>query len=116
QMKERVATLLARRGENGTREEEGSGEEPSPEPQAPSPVSAEREGLAARLPRLPAISTFHSFCVRALRRDIDRLGYSRDFSIYDDDDQQKLIKAGIEELGLANLSITPRASLSRISY
>jgi len=117
QMKERVAALLARREEDGRRESGvGNPEDPPPASRVPSLVSAESEGLAARLPRLPVICTFHSFCVRALRRDIDRLGYSRDFSIYDDDDQTKLIKAGIEELGLANLSITPRASLARIGY
>src|SRR5271157_155870 len=131
QMKERVATLLARREEDASRESgtgnreesDGSGEwvvgnrqndrtwgsTPDSRPPTPAATTGNRQ-------RSPAISTFHSFCVRALRRDIDRLGYSRDFSIYDDDDQTRLIKAAIEELGLANLSITPRAALSRISY
>jgi len=35
----------------------------------------------------PLISTFHSFCVRLLRREIQHLGYRKDFSIYDTDDQ-----------------------------
>src|SRR4029453_5921747 len=35
----------------------------------------------------PLISTFHSFCVRLVRREIDAIGYSRDFTIYDDTDQ-----------------------------
>lgn len=38
------------------------------------------------------IGTFHSICVRILRRDIEKLGYSRSFTIYDDDDQSKVIK------------------------
>jgi ATP-dependent DNA helicase UvrD/PcrA len=64
----------------------------------------------------PHISTFHSFCVRVLRHDIDRLGYSRDFSIYDDDDQLRVVKACINELGLGEAVTSPRAILSQISY
>ncbi len=64
----------------------------------------------------PHISTFHSFCVRVLRRDIARLGYSRDFSIYDEDDQQQAVKAAIEELGLGEQIASPRSAVGRISY
>lgn len=48
----------------------------------------------AQLTGFPLISTFHSLCVRILRRDIEKLeqGYSRSFTIYDSDDQQKLLK------------------------
>src|SRR5512139_1535878 len=46
----------------------------------------------------PLISTFHSFCVRLLRREIHHLGYKRDFSIYDTDDQTRLIKQTFEEI------------------
>ncbi len=63
----------------------------------------------------PQISTFHSFCVRLLRRDIHRLGYTRDFVIYDEDDQQRLVKLCMRELGLSDPIATPRATLSRIS-
>src|SRR5579862_6152807 len=53
----------------------------------------------------PNISTFHSFCVRLLRRDGDPLqqirpGFTRRFSIYDDDDQLSIIKASYRRLGL----------------
>lgn len=72
--------------------------------------------LSRRLPTWPHISTFHSFCVRILRSRIDRLGYSRAFSIYDEDDQQRIIKASIEQLGLADLVPSPRDALARISY
>jgi DNA helicase-2/ATP-dependent DNA helicase PcrA len=64
----------------------------------------------------PLISTFHSFCVRLLRREIHHLGYKRDFSIYDTDDQRRLIKQILEEIGNPELELSPREILSRISY
>jgi DNA helicase-2/ATP-dependent DNA helicase PcrA len=64
----------------------------------------------------PLISTFHSFCVRLLRREIHHLGYKRDFSIYDTDDQKRLIKQTLEEMKGPELDITPREIISRISY
>jgi DNA helicase-2/ATP-dependent DNA helicase PcrA len=72
--------------------------------------------LSENLETWPHISTFHSFCVRVLRRGIDQLGYSRDFSIYDEDDQARVVKAAIQELGLSDLVASPRAALGRISY
>lgn len=63
----------------------------------------------------PHISTFHSFCVRVLRHDITPLGYSRDFSIYDDDDQQRVVKACIRDLALEEHFTSPRTALSQIS-
>lgn len=62
------------------------------------------------------ISTFHSFCVRVLRRDIDQIGYKRDFSIYDTDDQERLIKQATRELGLSEEILPARATQSRISH
>jgi DNA helicase-2/ATP-dependent DNA helicase PcrA len=73
-----------------------------------------RRGITVTKP--PFISTFHSFCVRVLRRDIDKIGYRRDFSIYDDDDQIRLVKACAKELGLTNQITSVRAVLSKISY
>jgi DNA helicase-2/ATP-dependent DNA helicase PcrA len=64
----------------------------------------------------PHVSTFHSFCVSVLRRNIDHLGYSRDFSIYDADDQARLMKTCIQELGLGEQVSSPRSALGRISY
>ncbi len=66
----------------------------------------------------PLISTFHSFCVRVLRRDIEALnsGYRRDFAIYDEDDQQSAVKAAMKQLGLDAKQLAPRAVLSRISW
>jgi DNA helicase II / ATP-dependent DNA helicase PcrA len=64
----------------------------------------------------PHVSTFHSFCVSVLRRHIHHLGYGRDFSIYDDDDQQRLMKTCIQELGLGEQIASPRSALSQVSY
>jgi DNA helicase-2/ATP-dependent DNA helicase PcrA len=64
----------------------------------------------------PLISTFHSFCVRLLRREIHHIGYRRDFSIYDTDDQKRLIKKILDELKDSDLDLAPREIISRISY
>ena len=64
----------------------------------------------------PLISTFHSFCVRLLRREIQRLGYSRDFSIYDTDDQRRLMKQLFKDTGRSEKDLAPREVLSRISF
>ncbi|MGH9649007.1 MAG: ATP-dependent helicase [Terriglobales bacterium] len=66
----------------------------------------------------PLISTFHSFCVRVLRRDIEALnaGYRRDFAIYDEDDQGATVKAAMKQLGLDTKQLPPRGVLSRISW
>ena len=63
----------------------------------------------------PLISTFHSFCVRLLRREIHQIGYRRDFSIYDTDDQKRLIKNILNDMGPVG-DLNPREILSRISY
>ncbi len=64
----------------------------------------------------PLITTFHSFCVRLLRREIERLGYKRDFSIYDTDDQRRLMKQILEDEHRREKDLPPREILSRISY
>jgi ATP-dependent DNA helicase UvrD/PcrA len=73
-------------------------------------------GRSGNLESWPHISTFHSFCVSVLRRDIERLDYSRDFSIYDEDDQQRMVKECLKEMGLDEWFLTPRAALGKISY
>jgi DNA helicase-2/ATP-dependent DNA helicase PcrA len=76
----------------------------------------------------PAISTFHSFCVRVLRRDIEQLhipssvpgqppiGLTRSFVIYDEADQQQLVKAAMRRLGIDDKQTTPRSVLAHISW
>jgi DNA helicase-2/ATP-dependent DNA helicase PcrA len=56
------------------------------------------------------ISTFHAACVRILRRDGERLGYSRDFTIYDDQDQLRLLKDCLGELDISEKTLKPRAA------
>ena len=61
------------------------------------------------------ISTFHSMCVRILRRDIDRIGYSRTFSILDSGDQQSVIKQILKDLNIDSKKYDYRALLGAIS-
>src|ERR1700724_2676772 len=69
----------------------------------------------------PLVSTFHSFCVRLLRRDgaplaALRSGFTPRFTIYDDDDQISILKSVYKQLGLDDQFMQPRAALSRISH
>ncbi len=61
------------------------------------------------------VSTFHSMCVRILRRDIDRIGYSRNFTILDSGDQLTVIKNIVKEKNLDPKKFEPRAFLGAIS-
>jgi DNA helicase-2/ATP-dependent DNA helicase PcrA len=76
----------------------------------------------------PVISTFHSFCVRVLRRDVEALripstvpgqppiGLTKNFVIYDESDQQQVVKGIMRRMGLDDKQLTPRNVLSRISW
>jgi DNA helicase II / ATP-dependent DNA helicase PcrA len=69
----------------------------------------------------PLVATFHSFCVRVLRRDIEALrigneGLTRTFAIYDEADQQAIVKQAMRRMGLDDKQLTPRTVLSRISW
>ena len=76
----------------------------------------------------PVISTFHSFCVRVLRRDIEALripsttpgqpaiGHTKNFVIYDESDMQSVVKSIMKRLGVDDKQLTPRTVLSRISW
>ncbi len=69
----------------------------------------------------PLISTFHSLCVRILRRDIEVLktgnqGLTRTFTIFDENDQQSLMKQIMKRMGLDTKQLTPRTVQSRISW
>ncbi|MHA7139297.1 DNA helicase PcrA [Rossellomorea arthrocnemi] len=61
------------------------------------------------------ISTFHSMCVRILRRDIDRIGMNRNFTILDSTDQQSVIKAILKEKNIDPKKFDPRSLLGSIS-
>ena len=60
-------------------------------------------------------STFHSACVRILRSEINYIGYDSNFVIYDDADQQTLIKMILRELNLDEKKFPPRGVAARIS-
>ena len=76
----------------------------------------------------PLISTFHSFCVRVLRRDIEALripsnrpgqppiGYTKNFVIYDEADQQQVVKSILKRLEVDDKQLTPRGVLAHISW
>ena len=69
----------------------------------------------------PLIATFHSLCVRILRRDIEALkvnneGLTRSFAIYDENDQQNIVKLVMRRMGLDTKQLTPRTVLGRISW
>ena len=77
-----------------------------------------KERLAARLGPVANdiwASTFHSACVRILRRDIDRVGFDKDFTIYDTDDSKRVIKDILKELNLDEKTFQPKNILSVIS-
>ena len=59
--------------------------------------------------------TFHSACVRILRRDIDKLGFSNDFTIYDTDDCKRVVKDILKEMDLDEKAFSPREVLAVIS-
>lgn len=60
-------------------------------------------------------STFHSACVRILRSEIEAMGYGRDFTIYDSDDSQRMIKSVMAEIDISEKQFAPRMVLSEIS-
>ena len=76
----------------------------------------------------PVISTFHSFCVRVLRRDIEALripssipgtppiGHTKSFVIYDESDQAQLVRSVMRRLGIDDKQTTPRSVLAHISW
>ncbi len=75
-----------------------------------------RERLEALLGQgeLPWISTFHSSCARILRQEIHHLGYGRDFTIYDDQDQLRLLRDLLKAQQISEKVLKPRAAASFI--
>jgi DNA helicase-2/ATP-dependent DNA helicase PcrA len=73
------------------------------------------EHLVGRATRAMWVMTFHAACARMLRSDADKLGYTRQFTIYDAADQRRLIKKCLDDLGYDTKRFTPRAMQSQIS-
>lgn len=61
------------------------------------------------------VSTFHAMCARILRRDIEKLGYSRSFTIYDDDDQASVLKELYKQYNIDEKTLNPRDVRAKIS-
>jgi DNA helicase II / ATP-dependent DNA helicase PcrA len=80
------------------------------DPDSPSPLEQKNQSA-----KLPVMGTFHSICVRILRRDIEKLGRDRSFVIYDGDDQEKLMKGILKDMRIEESVLKPRAALSAIS-
>lgn len=64
---------------------------------------------------LPLVGTFHSICVKILRREIDKLGYKKSFTILDEQDQTAVMKKAMKELGIDITQFKPQAVLGSIS-
>src|ERR671917_1947058 len=73
------------------------------------------ELLVGRATRAMWVMTFHSACVRMLRSDAHRLGYTRQFTIYDAADSRRLIKKCLDDLDIDVKRFTPRAMQAQIS-
>lgn len=71
------------------------------------------EGLLQGLESVPILSTFHSFCVRVLRRHAELLGYGRDFAICDTDDQNAILKQICKDAGIDEPVRNVRSLVSR---
>lgn len=61
-------------------------------------------------------ATFHSVCVRILRRECEKLGYGKSFTIYDSDDSQRVIKSAMQDLDISDKMFPPKAILAEISH
>lgn len=77
-----------------------------------------KDRLAARLGPMANdvwASTFHSACVRILRRDADRIGFDKNFTIYDTDDSKRVLRDILKDLNLDEKAFPPKSVLSIIS-
>src|SRR3972149_3149267 len=90
-----------------------------PRPSTNRPPDGRRQRVERLVPgaraATPWTSTFHSFCARLLRREAPLLGLPRDFSIYDDTDQERLARGLLKEFGEDDRAWTARGVLERIS-
>jgi len=108
EMKRRVADLLEPACPEPPEPAEGPVLSPVEGPVL-SPVEGRRDGLRVW------VGTFHSTCVRILRKHGGALGLRSSFVIYDEGDQVSLMRECLRALGLSERALNPRAVLSRIS-
>lgn len=111
EMSTRVGTLLIQKSEVKS-QKGGSGD---PEEIAPLGTSRNNQQFnnatiqqSASI-RLPWLGTFHSICVRILRREIEHLGFSSNFTIYDSSDQKSVVKRCMRELDIDTKNFNPSA-------
>jgi len=71
--------------------------------------------LGRRLKRRPCVSTFHAFCVRVLRQEIEALGYPRTFVIYDRGDQESAARTALRDVRVSNKAMRPGDLLNLVS-
>ena len=83
---------------------------------AASEMKERVENLLGNNSKKVFISTFHKFCGRVLRVYIESIGYNRNFSIYDSDDQKRLLTKIIKDLGYDDKKVKARAAANHISY
>src|SRR5262245_9863614 len=72
-------------------------------------------GAGKEAPPAPEISTFHSLCVRILRRNIERLGYPKKFVICDRNEQESQARTALRELRASNAALSPGDLIGAIS-
>lgn len=73
-------------------------------------------GLLGRRSRIrPVVSTFHAYCVRVLREDIDCLGYPKTFTIYDRGDQESTARKALRDIKVGDKAMKPGELINRIS-
>lgn len=65
--------------------------------------------------QLPLSGTFHSICVRILRRDIEAIGRNKTFVIYDSDDQEKLMQSVLKDMKIAPEELKPKTAIGHVS-
>jgi DNA helicase-2/ATP-dependent DNA helicase PcrA len=80
-----------------------------------SEVETPAAAIEKRFVGLPVVGTFHSVCVRILRKDIERLGRKKDFVIYDTIDSQSIMRQLIKDAGIDEKQFHYKAVLSTIS-
>lgn len=94
---------------------ENSENSPKGEPIDPEIVATAPKSLTPPRNFMPYMGTFHSICFKILRIEADAAGLSRNFVIYDTDDQQTLIRRIVKDLNINNKAYSPRPVLSAIS-